>query len=279
MKIVIRAAATIQDCQIIEQLQAQIWGTTERDVIPSHVLIIVAKEGGIMLVAMDDSQPIGFSVGLLALTKQNRLKLASHMTGVLPQYQSSGVGYQLKLAQRDSALARGLNLITWTFDPLQGRNAYLNLNKLGAVCNTYLRHLYGDMPDELNRGLPSDRFQVEWWIASAHVARRLTGQVPELKLTAFPIVNSTTTLPYGFLSPPSTFDPPGVSLCWVQVPPDLPSLKTNAPDLALQWRLHTREVFEAYFGTGYRAVNFLRGEGCNYYLLQKEWEPDLIRET
>ncbi|MBI1882345.1 MAG: hypothetical protein HYR94_29585 [Chloroflexi bacterium] len=272
MSIVIRAATTIQDCQAIERLQAEIWGTAELDVTPSHLLLIMVKEGGIVLLALDDNQPIGFSFGLLALTEQNRLKLASHMTGMLPKYQSTGVGYQLKLAQRQAALARQFDLITWTFDPLQGRNAYLNLNKLGAVCNTYLRHLYGDMADALNRGLPSDRFRVDWWIASAHVARRVADHPLDLTPTAYPIVNPTTTRPNGFLLSPSTFDPPGTPLCRVQVPPDFPSLKTNAPDLALQWRLHTREVFEAYFGAGYTAVNLIRGEGCNYYLLQKDFE-------
>src|SRR6185295_1804207 len=189
MSIVIRAATTIQDCQIIERLQAEIWGTTEQDVTPSHLLIIIAKEGGIVLLALDRDQPIGFSFGLLALTAQNRLILASHMTGVLPGYQSSSVGYQLKLAQREAALARRLDLITWTFDPLQGRNAYLNLNKLGAVCNTYLRHLYGDMPDALNRGLPSDRFHVDWWLASAHVIQRVTDHAPELMPPSAPLIN------------------------------------------------------------------------------------------
>ncbi len=273
MTISIRAAATIEDCQAIERLQAEIWGTTDLDVAPSSLLLIVAKEGGLVLLALDNHEPIGFSFGLLGLTEQNTLKLVSHQTGVLPKYQSSGVGYQLKLAQREAALARHLDLITWTFDPLQSRNAYLNLNKLGAVCHTYLRHLYGDMPDALNRGLPSDRFRVDWWIASGHVARRLAGQATNLIPTnaAYPTINPTLTLPNGFLAPPATFDPPEAPFCWVQVPPELPPLKAKAPDLALQWRLHTREIFEAYFGAGYSAVELVRGEDRNYYLLQKDW--------
>ena len=273
MTISIHSVTTIEECQAIEQLHIEVWGTSELDVNPAHLLLIIAKEGGIVLLALDDGQPIGFSLGLMGLTKQNRLKIASHMTGVLPKYQSSGVGYQLKLAQREAALARHFDLITWTFDPLQGRNAYLNLNKLGAVTHTYLRHLYGDMPDALNRGLPSDRFQVDWWIASDHVARRVAGSVSELTLPAAPLVNSTTTLPNGFLLPPPTFDLPGPSLCQVQVPPDLRALKTHSVDLALQWRFHTREIFEAYFDAGYSAVNFFRGADRNYYLLQKDWQP------
>ena len=100
------------------------------------------------------------------------------MAGVHPAYRNRGLGYSLKLAQREHVLAQGIDLITWTFDPLETRNATLNFHKLGAVCNTYLPNLYGDMRDGLNAGLPSDRFQVDWWIASERVAQRLAGQPP-----------------------------------------------------------------------------------------------------
>ncbi|MBE7557370.1 MAG: hypothetical protein HS126_40550 [Anaerolineales bacterium] len=277
MTISIRPVTTIAECQAIERLQIIIWGTMELDVTPTSLLLILAKEGGIVLLALDGTEPIGFSYSLPGLTPANRLKLVSHQTGVLPAYQSSGVGYQLKLAQREAALARQFDLVTWTFDPLQGRNAYLNLNKLGAVCNTYLRHLYGDMPDALNRGLPSDRFRVDWWIASAHVARRLLAHQTPARTPAnspYPLINPASVLRSGFLTAPSTFDPPHAPFCWLQIPPDFPALKAAAPDLALQWRLHTREVFEAYFGAGYTAVDLGRGDDRNFYLLQKDWQPD-----
>ncbi len=276
MTISIHAVTTIEECQAIERLQAKVWGCADIEVTPSHFMLIIAKEGGIVLLAVDEAgQPVGFSYSVFALTEDNRLKLASHQTGVLPVYQNSGLGYHLKLAQREAALACHLDLITWTFDPLQGRNAYLNLHKLGAVCNTYLRHLYGDMPDALNRGLPSDRFQVEWWITSEHVEQRLTypQAEPALQASQWPIVNSTS-LKNGFLTPPDTFGLPDTSLCLVEVPPDLPSLKARAPDLALAWRLHTRKVFERCFANNYTAVDFVRGQDRNYYLLQKEWQPE-----
>jgi predicted GNAT superfamily acetyltransferase len=275
MPISIRSVSTIEDCQAIERLHAEIWGTDALDVTPAHLLLIIAKEGGIVLLALEDDQPTGFSLGLLGLAGPNRLKLASHMTGVLPQYQSTGLGYQLKLAQREAAMARNLDLITWTFDPLQGRNAHLNLSKLGAVCNTYLRHLYGDMPDALNRGLPSDRFRVDWWITSEHVAQRIASQAvePASALSTYPVINPSTVLENGLLAPPPTFDLPTASFCLVEVPPDLSTLKATAPDLALQWRLHTRAVFESYFDTGYTVIDLLRGADRNYYLLQKDWQP------
>lgn len=275
MTISIHSVTTIEECRAIEQLNIEIWGTVDRDVNPSHILLIIAKEGGLVLLALDDEQPIGFSLGLLGLTEQNRLKIVSHMTGVLPQYQSSGVGYQLKLAQRQAALARGFDLITWTFDPLQGRNAYLNLNKLGAVCNTYLRHLYGNMPDALNHGMPSDRFQVDWWIDSPHVAGRLARQTDASQTVAlaYPLINPTALSEHGFLAPPPTFNPPGSPVCLAQIPPDFPALRAATLDLAVRWRLHTREVFEAYFAAGYTIVDLRRGEDRNFYVLQKDWQP------
>lgn len=274
MTITIRAVTTIEECRAIEQLQLEVWDTIELDVTPVTLLSILAKEGGIVLLALDGTEPVGFSYSLPGLTKENRLKLVSHQTGVQPSYQNSGLGYQLKLAQREAALARQFDLVTWTFDPLQGRNAYLNLHKLGAVCNTYLRHLYGDMPDALNRGLPSDRFRVDWWIASPHVTRRLAGQFPTLAPanSPYPLINPAEILPNGFLAAPSTFDPPASSFCWLQVPPDFPLLKAGASDLALQWRLHTRDLFETYFNAGYTAVDFCRGDDRNFYLLQKDWQ-------
>lgn len=275
MTISIRSVTTIEDCQAIERLQAEIWGAAAIDATPSHLLLIIAKEGGLVLLAADDNKPIGFSFGLLGLSETQHLKLSSHMTGVLPAYQSQGVGYQLKLAQREAALARNFELITWTFDPLQGRNAHLNLSKLGAVCKTYLRHLYGDMPDTLNRGLPSDRFRVDWWIASEYVAQRIAGQAPKSpsSFASYPLINPTTILKNRFPAPPATFNLPDAPFCRVEVPPDLPALKANAADLALQWRLHTRQIFEACFAAGYTAIDLQRLEDRNYYLLQKDWQP------
>lgn len=275
MTIIIRTVETIEDCQLIEQLEMAIWGKDSVE-ISSHLLRVIALEGGVVLLALDEGQAVGFSFAFPALTAANRVKLVSHQTGVLPRYQSSGLGYQLKLYQRQVALTRNFDLITWTFDPLQSRNARLNLGKLGAVCNTYKRHFYGDMTDSLNRGLPSDRFRVDWWIASEHVARRLVGDSigPAEPTLDCPLLNPDTDSQNGFLAPPATFDSPTTPFCLLQVPPDLPSLKAQSPELALHWRLHTRAVFEACFSQGYTAVNFLRRDDRNYYVLQKDWQPD-----
>ena len=247
------------------------------EVAPDHLVLTMAKEGGVVLLARDErDEPIGFAYGFIGLTEDRRFKLASHQVGVLPTYQDRGLGYQLKLAQRQATLALDLDLITWTFDPLQGRNARFNMRKLGAVCKTYLRDLYGGMRDQLNQGLTSDRLKVEWWLATDHVAQRLTHPAraevwpPD---PVCPLLNQATLLENGVFVPPDTFDVPDTDFCLVEIPADIQQLKTETLDLAIKWRLHTRQVFETLFDRGYTAIDLLRRQGRNYYLLQKDWQP------
>jgi predicted GNAT superfamily acetyltransferase len=270
----IRPPATIADYQAIERLQVEIWGS-DLGVSPLHLVLTIAKEGGVVLMAFDGELPVGFVFGFLGLTQDNRLKLASHQAGVLPAYQDRGLGYRLKLAQRAAALAKNLDLITWTYDPLQCRNGRLNLRKLGAVCNTYIPNLYGEMSDALNQGLPSDRFRVDWWIATEYVAQRLRSQYsgPEPTGTDYPILNPATMLDKGLMAPADTIDPPQGHYCLVEVPVDLTALKQEAPHLALQWRLQTRDIFETAFSQGYTVTDLIRRAGRNYYLLEKNWQP------
>jgi predicted GNAT superfamily acetyltransferase len=278
MTISIRPVTTIEQVRTIVRLEIEIWGSTDLEAISDHLLLAIAKEGGVVLLAHDEAgAPVGFGYGFLSLTEDNRLKIASHQVGVLPAYQDRGLGFQIKLAQRSATLARNIDLITWTFDPLQGRNARFNLRKLGAVCNTYLPNLYGDMQDELNQGLPTDRFRADWWIATAHVVNRITGRSTEQWLPAAecPVLNPATILKNGLSAPADTFDMPAGDSCLVEIPAHIQQLKVTAPDLALKWRLQTRRIFEFAFTQGYTAIDLLRREGRHYYLLQKNWQPDI----
>ena len=268
MTISIRPVTTIEECQILERLQAEIWQCDDLKVVPDHAVFTLAKEGNIVLSALDDEQPIGFAFGFLSLTDDNQLKYASHMVGVLPAYQNQGIGYRLKLAQREALLARDIRLMTWTFDPLQARNARFNLRKLGAVCNTYYSNLYGTMRDGLNQGLPSDRFRVDWWLDTRRVTDRITGDFVDADPVAeHPVLNPATRL----LAPPNKFSEPAGEFCLVEIPPDIDALKTQDSELALAWRLQTREIFENAFAANYTAVDLIRRHDLSYYLLQKNW--------
>lgn len=267
MDITISPITTAEECQLIEQMHQQIWGSDPIEAPPTHMLITIAKEGGMALLARDETgQVIGFLYAFLALTEEGRLKLASHELGVLPAYQNRGIGRRMKLAQRKLALERQIDLITWTFDPLQSKNARFNLHKLGAVGNTYIRNLYGEMRDDLNRGLLTDRFRVDWRLDNRAVAERAAGRYPPERWG--PILNPATRLEEGLLAPPAEFEPAYGEICLVEIPPDINRLIRLAPHLAQSWRLHTRRLFEDAFARGYHATDLLRRDGRTYYLLE-----------
>ena len=156
-------------------LQKQVWGYAEIDTVPDQMFIVARESGGQVLFAFDQEKPIGFALAFAAID-EGTIYLHSHMCGVVPAYQNRGVGRMLKLAQRDDAIARGINLIEWTFDPLQLRNAHFNLLRLGAVARRYIPNLYGRTSSPLHGGLPTDRLVAEWWIQSTRVADILSGK-------------------------------------------------------------------------------------------------------
>ncbi len=267
--VTIRPLETMTEFHAAEALQLRIWPGSEIEVTPAHVLTTAAHNGGLVLGAFDGEKLVGFVFGFLGTDQASssrpalaRLKHCSHMLGVLPEYRDRSVGYQLKLAQRDSVSQQGIRLITWTYDPLEARNARLNIAKLGAVCRMYLRDVYGAMPDALNAGLASDRFQVDWWITSVRAKERLSGRRGALNLESFlsagcDILNPTTPNPAGPRPPERFADFAGI-IALVEIPADIQSLKARDLGLALAWRQHTRELFEAAFRAGYLVTDFLR---------------------
>jgi predicted GNAT superfamily acetyltransferase len=279
MAIVIRPLKTIEDCGLIVRLVPAIWGEDPSAIVPDHLIITIAKNGGVALLAFDGHEPVGFCLGFAGLTEQLRLKHCSHMTGVLPAYQNRGLGYRLKLAQRERVLAQDIRHITWTFDPLETRNASLNLHKLGAVCRTYLRQVYGQMRDDLNQGLASDRFQVDWWLAS-HWVRRRIGETdgppaPALKHwldRGTPVLNEATLNQQGYLTPSGVPASPRTAYCLLEVPPNFQAIKASDMALAQAWRLQARAMFEEAFRAGYTAIDLLFETGRSCYLLQADWQ-------
>jgi predicted GNAT superfamily acetyltransferase len=302
-RIVIRIIEDPAEMTAIEDLQRQVWPGNETEIVPNHLLLTAAHNGGMVLGAYDLSQAsesetelpedfwpgaggeaaasplVGFAFGFPGLYDTPdgpRLKHCSHMLGVLPEYRDQGVGFRLKRAQWQLVRRQGLDRITWTYDPLLSRNAQLNIARLGAVCNTYLREAYGVMRDGLNAGLPSDRFQVDWWVNSSRVERRLSRRARKpLDLAHFlaaetQILNPSLPGAAGLPRPAEALDlsllrrPPGedaAALFLVEIPPDFNALRLADPALALAWRLHSREIFEALFENGYLVTDFIYTPG------------------
>ena len=193
---------------------------------------------GCVLGAFEEEQLVGFVFGfpgLETLPDGPHPKHCSHMLGVLDSHRDSGLGFALKRAQWQMVRHQGLDHVTWTYDPLLSRNAHLNIAKLGAVCNTYLRSQYGDMRDGLNAGLPSDRFQVDWWIRTRRVEHRLgkrargTIGLSQLQEAEIQLFYSALPRVDGFLQPPEAFTPPGERLALAEIPPDFTALEIRGP--------------------------------------------------
>ncbi len=172
----IRPLTEREDLKAVVRLQRQIWGFEDVDLIPLRLFVVATKIGGQVYGAFDGAQLIGFCMAIPGLKPGGKTYLHSHMLGVLPEYRNAGVGRALKLAQRDDALGRGIDLIEWTFDPLEIKNAFFNMERLGAIVRRYVPNQYGTTSSPLHGGLPTDRCIAEWWISSPRVNAILAGK-------------------------------------------------------------------------------------------------------
>lgn len=173
-EIQIRNLRTIEEFNACIALQQNIWGDDDRELVPQHIFVVAAKTGGQVFGAFDGETMVGYLLAFAGI-RGNKMYLHSHMAGVLPEAQNCGVGKMLKLTQREEALARGIDLIEWTFDPLKLRNAYFNIVKLGAIVRTYLPNVYGFTSSHFDAGKPTDRFIAEWHLNSTRVQKVLSG--------------------------------------------------------------------------------------------------------
>jgi predicted GNAT superfamily acetyltransferase len=261
------------DMTAVEDLQRIVWPGSETEIVPTHMLITAIHNGGIVLGAFSGETIVGFNFGfpgLDMLPDGPHPKHCSHMLGVHPDWRDSGVGFALKRAQWQMVRHQGLDHVTWTYDPLLSRNAYLNIARLGAVCNTYRRSEYGDMRDGLNAGLPTDRFQVDWWLTTTRVERRLSRRSRgTLKLEQFAKAELQPLYALhigtdGLPRPPEHFSPISAAILLAEIPPDFMALKADDFALARDWRFFTREVFETTFAEGYLITDFVfdRADGA-----------------
>ena len=147
------------------EVQLAVWGYSDGDLIPKRVFIVADRIGGQVIGAFDQDVLVGFAMALPGY-RDGKPYLHSHMLAVLPEYRNAGLGRRLKLAQRDDALARGFDRMEWTFDPLEIKNAHLNIARLGAIVRRYIRDFYGPTTSPLQGGLPTDRLVAEWWLRS-----------------------------------------------------------------------------------------------------------------
>jgi predicted GNAT superfamily acetyltransferase len=285
---ILRILETPEEMKLVEDLQRLVWPGDDTEIVPVHMLIAAVHGGGLVIGAFSpieehNNQLSGFVFGFPGFYKTPdgpRLMHCSHMLAVHPDIRDQGLGFILKRAQWQVVRYQEIDRMTWTYDPLQSRNAYLNIAKLGAVCNTYHREYYGEMRDSLNLGLASDRFAVDWWINSTRVNRRLSRNPrQQLELAHYveadvQIINPSEFGRDGWPRPIRTNlywkeDEPDPILL-LEIPADFIQLKAANFSLALEWRLHTRNLFEELFNYGYLVTDFVHLPGIharNFYVL------------
>ena len=279
--IIIQPIRKLEQMAEAEPVEIEIWGVPDIEITCAHTLHALVENGGSLIGAYDKGKLVGFVLGVPALTNNRtrplaeRIKLYSYMAGVLPNYQGQGIGHRLKLAQREDALRQGYQLITWMYDPLESANAHLNIGKLGAVCRTYHRHFHGNLGG-INAGLPTDRFNVDWWLDSATVQQKTAGEKRPLSLQTLikqgavilkPAIENADGLP----TPPEAIaqlNAPSL----VEIPGSFRAIKQQDFALAETWRLHTRCLFETAFAQGFTVTDFVyeqdeNGRYHSYYLL------------
>lgn len=254
----IKRVAEMADYRRCVAIEKAVWGYTDSgDLVPLSMLSIINQSGGLLLAAYTpDRKIIGFVFGFPAL-KDGRLVHHSHMLAVLPGYRNTGIGRRLKLAQRRFVQRQGLDLITWTFDPLQALNAHFGIAKLGASVGRYKVNVYGESTSRLHRGLATDRFLAEWPVALEKSRRPANGLQPPADWTPIPVINETAREPSGFRRSAAPNVRRRELYLRFEIPADIEALKKTDRALAVDWQLKVRRAFLAYFRREYRVVDFM----------------------
>jgi predicted GNAT superfamily acetyltransferase len=265
-----RDLTSLSDFATVVDLEQEIWGPGYTEPVPVPILVTTVKLGGILVGAFEGERMIGFVYSHPGL-RHGRPMQWSHMAGVVAAYRNSGIGHHLKLLQRERALAMGLDLIEWTFDPMQAMNAHLNFAKLGVIVEEYEENVYGASQSPLHRGNPTDRFVAEWRICEPHVARRLTRRGIPIRtdeIASLPSANRVVRAGEWPECRDVDLDIDGRRLL-VEIPMGFTEMLTKASDRALTWRMETRRIFTSYFARAFRAVDFHldRASGKGAYLL------------
>lgn len=274
---IIRRLTTLGECRQVAALEKAVWEFADaEDVVPPSLLIASMKRGGLLLGAFDDADVLKGFVYSMPAFRDGRSTHWSHMLAVAPDSRSGGLGLRLKLEQRIHAMKAGIDLIEWSYDPLQALNAHLNFARLGVVVEEYEENFYGDSSSPLHEGTPTDRFIAEWRLTAPHVERRLGApQAPRLRDAAIMsavLVNPSRQV--GDLLEPGDVvaDIIDGRRVLVEIPVGFTEMQCSQRDLALAWRMETRRIFRTYLSRDYRVVDFLlsREAGRGQYLLARK---------
>lgn len=259
----IRQLTTVAELQHIPDLERNVWDMAP---IPIHQTFTASTNGGIILGAFKEDEMIGFLYSFPGFDGK-QIYLCSHMLGILPEYQIKGLGKKMKLKQAELAKQHGYTLITWTFDPLESKNAYLNIHKLGAVGASYSPDHYGDLQDGLNNGLPTDRITIKWHLLDDQSIQQeqATLKRDHILLDVNEQLHPTITKPF------SKKELEKESKWFIAIPQDFQTIKKENMTLAKDWRYKTRDIMQTLFALGFQAKDVIRHEEkrISYYVFKK----------
>jgi len=265
-----------EEMRSVEEVQRVAWGLVDEPPVPVPIQRAIQDNGGLLLGAFADIHLAGFALGFLGWDGTT-LYHYSHMTAVRPEYQNHRLGFRLKAYQRDEVLRQGLGLIRWTFDPLQSKNAFLNVHRLGVRVDGYLVHYYGRMGSQVNRDVESDRLRVAWEIGTPRVEERLArpparpDDDARRVAAAQPVLESTVG--ETGLRVPTAVAEPTAPTAQLEIPFDVGLVREHAPGTLRTWRHATRDAFQASLDAGYEVDDFVivsrEHERRSFYLLAK----------
>ncbi len=257
--ITIRDITDLAEMREVEELQKEIWGVADREVLPAMAMRPITVVGGVLIGAFDNSRMVGFVFGFPGLD-ESRVILHSDMLAVKAEYRSQGIGYQLKLAQRERALGKGIDMITWTFDPLQAANAHLNFSRLGVVSDRYLVNFYGETTSYLHR-TGTDRLWVKWFLNSERVKNRAEGRLKGTSVSNELDRSSILVCLAENKEPKVLNDGPTDETAIIEVPGDISAILRDDCKVAIRWRETTRHAFKVAFDAGYVVEEFYLVQG------------------
>jgi predicted GNAT superfamily acetyltransferase len=277
----IRALHSFDEFRQVMAMEGEIWGYSDpEDAVGIPMFVITLKRGGILLGAFDGERMVAFVYSIAGI-KDGRPMQWSHMLGVLPAYRGTGVGRDLKLEQRRVAIDMGLELMEWTYDPLQAVNAHLNFRRLGVVVEEYIENVYGESSSILHRGNPTDRFVAQWWMRAPRVEQAIAARVETATGAVSRGAGWERALLVNAVTPRGQWvGCEGVTLGaeapWlaVAIPSGFTEMLIGDPGLAAAWRFATREIFNHYLPRGYKVVDFEFAPGKlegRYLLTNTDW--------
>lgn len=265
----IREIKSIPELEKVQQLEEEVW---EQSPIPVHQTLTAIKNGGIVVGAFEGNVLVGFSYGFAGF-KNGKAHLTSHLLAISSNVRETGIGEALKWEQRKLAIERGYDRMLWTYDPLETRNGYLNLTKLHAICDTYIENCYGEMQDGLNKGLPSDRFEVNWYLTSKYVEEKRTIDSTNASAVAPFKMNRSNFPVLAEVNSHLSFEE---DVYLLPVPQNIQLIKAKDPKLALDWRMKTRALMQTLFAKDYVALRLEKGNDVHHYTFVKRELIDLL---